>query len=112
MEKGVRLPDLFHLRKYIVAASHGHKALASNLWRAVDAADKAKTRELLDEAGSTAVTKGQASSVARCRTYLCNTWGAVQNRRRHLREAVGCSTEGHVSHVYALRNVQSPNIMV
>ena len=108
VEKGVRLPDLFHLRKYIVAASHGDKALASKLWRAVDAADKAKTRELLDEAGSTAVTKGQANSVARCRTYLCNMWGAVQNRRKHLREAAGCSAEGHVSHVYAARMSSRP----
>ena len=108
VENGVRLPDLFHLRKYVVAASHGDKALAGKLWRAVDAADRTQTVELLDEAESTVVTKGQAKSVATCRTYLDNMWGAIQNRRRYLREAVGCSAEGHVSHVYAARMSSRP----
>jgi len=63
MVNGVRLPDLFHLRKYTVAACHGDKKLMSKLWKAVDSADRDRTFKLLDEAESTAVTKGQAKSV-------------------------------------------------
>ena len=108
VEKGVRLPDLFHLREYVVAASHGDKGLASKLWKAVDTADRAKTEILLDTAESTAVTKGQMKLVARCRTYLGNMWGAIENRRKYLQETVGCSAEGHVSHVYAERMSSRP----
>lgn len=56
-DEWARLPDLFHLRKYIVAACHGDKRLMSEMWKAVDLADRSKTLEVLDEAESTAATK-------------------------------------------------------
>jgi hypothetical protein len=108
MMNGVRLPDLFHLRKYIVAACHGDKELMGKLWKAVDSAERSKTFEILDAAGSTTVTKGQAKSVERCRTYISNMWGAIENRRRYYQEAVGCSAEGHVSHIYSDRMSSRP----
>ncbi len=67
-----------------------------------------QTFEILDAAGSTTVTKGQAKSVERCRTYISNMWGAIENRRRYYQEAVGCSAEGHVSHIYSDRMSSRP----
>ncbi len=77
MMNGGRLPGLFHLRKYIVAAYHGDKQLMSKLWKAVDSADRSKTFEVFGWAESATVTKGQGESVERCHAYISNMWDAI-----------------------------------
>ncbi len=50
---------------------------------------------------------GGDEAVEACRSYLVNNWEAIQ-RAFHDKHVMGCSAEGHISHVYSERMSSRP----
>jgi len=50
---------------------------------------------------------GSDKAVEECRTFFTNNWDAIQ-RAFHDKHVLGCSAEGHVSHVYSDRMSSRP----
>ena len=51
--------------------------------------------------------EGSDKAVEECRSFLINNWDAIQ-RAFHDKHVIGCSAEGHVSHVYSERMSSRP----
>lgn len=108
VDRSVFVLDRFHLMKYINRVS--------NL--TLDEADITKGRfyKYIYENKPLAVKKlltrirnhcGGDEIVEACRTYLMNNWEAIQIAF-HDKHVLGCSAEGHVSHVYSERMSSRP----
>lgn len=108
VDRSVLVADRFHLMKYINRVSK----------LTLDEADITKGRfykyiykdRLL--AAKKLLTRikthcGGEEAVEECRSYLTNNWEAIQ-RAFHDKNVLGCSAEGHVSHVYSERMSSRP----
>jgi len=101
--------DRFHLMKYINRVSRC----------TLDSADETKARfykyiyKNKPVAAKKLLTRiqnhcdGSDRAVEECRSFLINNWDAIQ-RAFHDKHVLGCSAEGHVSHVYSDRMSSRP----
>lgn len=108
VDRSVFVADRFHLMKYINRVS--------NL--TLDEADITKGRfykyiyKNKQPAAKKLLTRiknhcGGDEAVEACRSYLVNNWEAIQ-LAFHDKNVLGCSAEGHVSHVYSERMSSRP----
>lgn len=98
--------DRFHLSKYINAATghmeHAREPLRNYIRRGM----KRAVFELLDVIIKETTSETKRESVRKARTYFLNNWDGIQ--RQKARNYVGCSAEGHVSHVLSDRLSSRP----
>ena len=108
VDKSVFVADRFHLMKYINRVAR----------LTLDEADITKGRfykyiyKNKPVAAKKLLTRiqnhcGGDEAVEACRSYLVNNWNAIQ-LAFHDRNVLGCSAEGHVSHVYSERMSSRP----
>ena len=106
--KSVFVADRFHLMKYINAAARQmldecdevKGKIYKNIWK-----DRLKKIQKLFKK-----MRKSASSlkpIDECETFLTNNWDAIQ-RAFHAPGVIGCSAEGHVSHLYSDRMSSRP----
>ncbi len=100
--------DRFHTAKYIRAALGRWDDLHESLWRAVKQTDRQEVRNVLREAHKRADTKNKRETIEKTLTYLMQQWDGIQAWSKYADAIVGCSAEGHVSHVYAARMSSRP----
>ena len=106
--KSVFVADRFHLMQYINRVSNltmddagltKHRLYKYIYQNKLSAAKKLLTRIENHCGGDEAVEA--------CRSYLINNWEAIQ-RTFHDKNVLGCSAEGHVSHMYSDRMSSRP----
>ena len=106
--KSMFVADRFHLMKYINAAARQmlddcdevKGKIYKNIWK-----DRpGKIRKLFKRMRKSAPN---LKPVDECETFLANNWEAVQ-RAFHAPGVIGCSAEGHVSHLYSDRMSSRP----
>ena len=95
--------DYFHLSKYVRKATAHQPHTFSYLWNYIDQHNKEATRELLniiiEETETETETKKE--SVRDSKRYILNNWEGI--KRRYEEEYIGCSAEGHISHILSSR---------
>lgn len=108
VDKSVLVADRFHLMKYINRLSRltydESDYTKGRFYKYIYKNKKAKIRRLLAEIRRS--TENQ-EAVDAGETFLMNNWEAIQ-RAFHDKHALGCSAEGHVSHVYSDRMSSRP----
>ncbi len=106
--KSVFIADRFHLMKYINAAARQmlddcdevKGKIYKNIWK-----DRpGKLHRLFKKMRKSAPN---LKPIDECETFLANNWEAVQ-RSFHAPGVIGCSAEGHVSHIYSDRMSSRP----
>ena len=106
--KSMFVADRFHLMKYINAAARQmlydcdevRGKIYKNIWK-----DRLKKiRKLFKRMRKSA---SNLKPIDECETFLTNNWEAVQ-RAFHAPRVIGCSAEGHVSHLYSDRMSSRP----
>ena len=102
------LLDKYHINKYIKECLAFCPELRGELWKAVNSFDLNATKKVFREAKKAAETDAERKRVAKCRRYLVGNWDGVLAWKEQAEYVVGCSAEGHVSHVLSARLSSRP----
>ena len=104
----VFLLDKYHINKYIKECLAFCPEQRGELWKAVNSFDLSATKKVFREAKKAARTDAERERVARCRKYLVGNWDGLLAWKQEAPYVIGCSAEGHVSHVLSARLSSRP----
>ncbi|ACB84735.1 ISLre2-like element ISNth2 family transposase [Natranaerobius thermophilus] len=98
--------DKFHLSKYIIAATGHAPKLRRQIYKNIKNLDQEAVFENLQEALTKADTEARQKRIMATIKYIKNNWDGIEASVNH--PEVGCSAEGHVSHILASRMSSRP----
>lgn len=98
--------DKFHLNKYINAATEHAKDLRKPIRHSIQTLNQNSVMKYLREAFERAEGTARKTRVGDAATYIKNQWDGIEAQVKH--PHVGCSAEGHVSHILAARMSSRP----
>lgn len=107
LPKSVFLLDRFHRNEYVKKAVGANEEARSNLRMALDAGDKIEVHRILKETYEKAVSDSERKRILDARDYFKNNWDGIEAATR-CPGVLGCSAEGHVSHVLSDRLSSRP----
>lgn len=101
--------DNYHLNKYIkVATAHlDNEAITQGLKDAVDEADKDLLKRVFKKILELTETETKYKAVLDAKRYMENNWSGIEIKVDN-NEIIGCSAEGHISHVFSDRLSSRP----
>lgn len=100
--------DGFHLRRAIFRAAGADEEKRKKLSEAVFNGRWAEMNNLLSAFLKEAETESRKKTISDVQTYLNNQRRGIRARRKYGKLLVGCSAEGHVSHVLSARLSSRP----
>ncbi len=106
IDKSVFVLDKFHLAKYVRAATAHMEYTREPLWNYINRGMKRATEELLELILSNTASENKQEVVYNAKKYILNNWEAIQRQKSN--NYIGCSAEGHVSHVLSDRLSSRP----
>lgn len=101
--------DRYHLQKYVrVATTHlNDEAISQDLQEALNLSDKKMLtkvfKKIIEKTGD---NESKIKAIKSAKRYILNNWDGIEIRSN--RGIVGCSAEGHVSHVFSSRLSSRP----
>ncbi len=99
--------DGFHLAKYVrIAIAHMPECYNETIWKYIDNLDKKSVKETLDLIIEQTEKETKKEAVKRSKKYILGNWEGIA--RRYDREYIGCSAEGHISHILSSRLSSRP----
>lgn len=101
--------DNYHLNKYVKeATAHlDDEAITQGLRDGLDEADKDLVKRVLDKILEKTEIETKRNAVKDVRRYILSNWGGIAIKVDNY-DIVGCSAEGHVSHVFSDRLSSRP----
>jgi hypothetical protein len=101
--------DNYHLNKYFKeATSHlDNEAVAQGLKDALDDGDRIMLEKVFEKILELTESEAKKKTVMSTRAYMRNNWHGIEIKVDNF-EIVGCSAEGHVSHVFSNRLSSRP----
>lgn len=106
IEKSVFVLDKFHLAKYIRTATAHMDYTREPLWNYINQGMKQAASDLLDIILNNTESRHKRDTVREAKSYILNNWEAIQRQKD--KDYIGCSAEGHVSHVLSARLSSRP----
>ncbi len=104
--------DKFHMQKYIISAtSHlldSASDARSELYHAIHKKSKWMATATFEKILNVTETESQRRKVETSMTYILGHWDGIMQGLRNKGARMGCSAEGHVSHIYADRMSSRP----
>lgn len=104
--------DKYHMNKYIVeATSHLGDTAGDARERIKDAIsfeDKKEVQKIFEHIVGVTEQETKKNAVKRAERYLMNHWEGIIIREQDEMASIGCSAEGHISHIYADRLSSRP----
>ena len=98
--------DKFHLAKSIIRATAHAPALRKAIYRGIKQVNKQGVLHHLAEALELAETRPRQERVFASISYVTNNWDGIEAATKY--PHVGCSAEGHVSHILSARLSSRP----
>ncbi len=98
--------DKFHLNKCIKAATEHAKDLKRQVYRGICSLNQEKVLSNLRKAHQQAEGEARQKRILDAANYIRNNWDGIEAQVKH--PEVGCSAEGHVSHVLSARMSSRP----
>jgi len=98
--------DRFHLSKYIKKATAHIKGSHQMMWHYINTKRKDFVKELFKVLIEGAETESKLESIKDARSYILNNWQGIMNQYNP--DYIGCSAEGHISHVLSARLSSRP----
>ena len=101
--------DRYHLKKYTKKASaHMDDITQKTLRNALHEANKASVKAILERIVELTEDESRRNSVYEAAKYFSNNWDGIQIYVSDKANVIGCSAEGHISHVYSSRLSSRP----
>ena len=98
--------DYFHLSKYVRKATAHMPQTFESLWRYINRHQKDYVKQLLDFIIEETESETKKKAVKDCKRYILNNWEGI--KRGYEKEYIGCSAEGHISHILSSRLSSRP----
>lgn len=99
--------DYFHLSKYVrIATAHMEPCFHRILWDYIDGLNKEAVKDLLNLIIEQTESKTKREAVKDSKRYILRNWEGIV--RRYDDDYIGCSAEGHVSHILSARLSSRP----
>jgi len=98
--------DRYHLSKYVTQATAHMGYTTSIMWDYIGAGDKDSVKELLKVIIRTTEAESERRAVQEAGRYILGNWKGIM--RQYDADYVGCSAEGHVSHILSSRLSSRP----
>jgi len=102
----VYILDKFHLAKAIIGATGHAPELRKEIYRGIQQGNKQHVMQHLNEALEQAKSEPRQKRILATVTYIENNWEGIENGVKN--PHVGCSAEGHVSHILSARLSSRP----
>jgi hypothetical protein len=104
--------DEFHLSKYLIRLTSHMKDSTGDareeLCKAICHGTKAEFNEVVDRIRACLPDETGVARVEEARAYFLNNWMPARRRMLHQDGVIGCSAEGHVSHLLSSRMSSRP----
>lgn len=104
--------DEFHLSKYLIRLTSHMKDSTGDarkeLYDAIRHGTKAEFNEVVDWLRDCLPDESVVSRIEEARAYFLNNWMPARRRLLHQDGVIGCSAEGHVSHLLSSRMSSRP----
>src|SRR6056297_319574 len=99
--------DRYHLNKYVSKATGHRPKMGFKLWEALNECDLEQVEEVFAAIIEDTEKETKLNTVKKSRHYILSNWSGIV-RYREDPNAMGCSAEGHVSHILAHRMSSRP----
>lgn len=104
--------DKFHMHKYIkTATAHlmdSAEDARSEIYRAIHKKNKGMAEEAFDRILAVTDSESKCKAVETSKAYILGNWSGIMLSMTGKDKEVGCSAEGHVSHIYSDRMSSRP----
>lgn len=102
--------DEYHLQKYIrrATAHLEDSTIHQELQDALDWPSKEKTKKVFKKILKLTESETKKESIKESRRYILNQWAGIEIKADKPFEIIGCSAEGHVSHILSDRLSSRP----
>lgn len=108
IEKSKFVLDKYHLMKYINKATMEHKEYRSKIWYNINIGDNISLENIYKEIIEITEDEGKKKIIEESWKYIENQWEGIEIYETDRENIIGCSAEGHISHVYADRMSSRP----
>ena len=98
--------DYFHLSKYVKVATAHMPQTFTPLWNYINRHNKDHVRQLLNFIIEETESETKKEAVIRSKKYILNNWEGI--KRGYESTYIGCSAEGHISHILSSRLSSRP----
>lgn len=100
--------DRYHMNKYVIKACANNLEYRPKLWRSLNLADKEGFKKLIDELYSKTESENKKEEITDVKKYMLNNWEGIEIQAYEAGRVLGCSAEGHVSHLLSARMSSRP----
>ncbi len=100
--------DKYHMNKYVTKATAHMKEYTSKIWNCIKEADLEGLGLVFNELYLATESESKRKEIKESWDYFSNNWDGIKIRNEKSEEIVGCSAEGHNSHILAARMSSRP----
>jgi len=108
IEKSKFVLDKYHLLKYINKATMEHPEYRSKIWYNINIGDNISVGNIFKELIEITENEGKKEIIRESWEYIKNQWEGIEIYDTDADNIIGCSAEGHISHVFADRMSSRP----
>lgn len=106
INKSIFVLDRYHLNKAIKKAGGHIENGEQEIWKAIEAQDKEYLKVVFETIKDMTESETKVASIIEMRTYIFNHFDSIKNQYES--DYIGCSAEGHISHIYSDRLSSRP----
>lgn len=100
--------DKYHMSKYVTKATAHMNEYAIRVWDSLKEADIDELGLVMNELYFATESDSKKREIKECYEYFKNNWEGIEIQEREYEKIVGCSAEGHNSHILAARMSSRP----
>ncbi len=100
--------DKYHMSKYVTKATAHMQEYAIRVWDSLKEADLDELGLVMNEIYFATESDSKKREIKECYEYFKNNWEGIEIQEREYQKIVGCSAEGHNSHILAARMSSRP----
>lgn len=106
INKSIFVLDKYHLNKAIKKAGGHIENGEREIWRAIKSQDKEYLKVVFETIKDITESETKVAAILEMRTYILNHFDSIKNQ--YASDYIGCSAEGHISHIYSDRLSSRP----
>jgi len=99
--------DRYHLNKYVLKATSKEPKYREKIWRVINEGDKERVKKVFNELIKVTKEEREKEKIKEARKYILNNWEGIEIYNKD-EDVIGCSAEGHISHVFSVRLSRNP----
>ena len=100
--------DRYHMNKYVIKATANNREYRSRIWEALNLSDLKALKKVMKELYDETESERKRKEIRESFLYFKNNWDGIETYGKERESIVGCSAEGHNSHILADRMSSRP----